>query len=239
MYETTDLLARIDAHRVPVLVLCALAMVGNYLFFIEAYRTSLREKVFTIPIFCTMFWFAHDLSFVYRYDLWWNQIDHWYVKAFWFALVLTVTFETIYLRQVIRYGGRELLPDATKGQWTALVLAGVVGAVVCWEAVKFVFDDTLYAASFGIANLSYVLMGVALAVRRRSMRGQTPLIWVGYLLLAVCWSTANFLFFGPAFRSPQWLALYAVCVIGGAGLLYASRRWPAPAEPRATEAQLV
>jgi hypothetical protein len=80
-------------------------------------------------------------------------------------------------------------------------------------------------------------MGTALAVRRRSMRGQTPMIWVGYLMLAVCWSTANFLFFGPAFRSPQWVALEAACIIGGIGLLYASVRWPAPARER--EAQLV
>ena len=114
MYNTQDLLASIDQHRLPVLALCAFAMLGNYTFFFEAYRVSRREKIFTIPIFCTMFWFAHDLSFVYRFDIWWHQIDHWYVKAFWFALVLTVTFEAIYLRQVIRYGGKELLPAASQ-----------------------------------------------------------------------------------------------------------------------------
>ncbi len=242
MYDYRELLALIDENRVPVLVLCAFAMIGNYIFFAEAYRISRREKIFTIPIFCTMFWFAHDLSFVYRYDLWWNQIDHWYVKAFWFALVLTVTFEAVYLRQVVKYGGRELLPEASPKQWLALVGVGVVGAIICWEAVKFVFGtgDMLYAGSFGIANLSYVLMGTALAVRRRSMYGQTPIIWGGYLLLAVCWSTANFLFFGPAFRSPQWVALYAACILGGLGLLYASIRWPSPAPARRAEAaQLV
>lgn len=230
MYNAQQLLALIDENRLPVLALCALAMFGNYMFFIAAYRESRRQKLFTIPIFCTMFWFAHDLSFVYRYDLWWNQIDHWYVKAFWCALVLTVTFELVYLRQVVRYGGRELLPDASQAQWTALVLAGIVGAVVCWEAVKYVFDDQVYAGSFGIANLSYVLMGTALAVRRRSMRGQTPATWIGYLILVVGWSSANVLYFGPEFRSPQWLALHACCLIGGAGLLYASIRWPAPKE---------
>jgi len=84
VYNTPELLAMIDEHRGAVLALCALAMIGNYLFFIEAYRVSRREKIFAIPIFCTMFWFA---------------------------LVLTVTFESIYLGQVIRYGGQELLPD--------------------------------------------------------------------------------------------------------------------------------
>ena len=98
--------------------------------------------------------------------------------------------------------------------------------VIMWEAVKFVLDDPLYAGSFGIANFSYVLMGVALGVRRRSMRGQVPAIWAGYLLLVVCWSTANFLWFPDAFREPQWVILHLGSFLGGIGLLYASIRWP-------------
>ena len=237
MYNTQELLALIDQHKWPVLIVCGLAMIGNYIFFIEAFRVARRDKIVTIPIFCTMFWFAHDLSFVYRYDIWFNQIDHWYVKLFWGALVLTVAFETVYLVQVLQYGKAELLPGASQAQFAALVIAGQIGACVCWEAVKFVLDDPVYAGSFGIANLSYVLMGTALAVRRRSMFGQTPIIWIGYLILAVCWAGANTLWFGDAFRSTQWLLLDACCIIGGIGLLYASVRWPAPARER--EAQLV
>jgi predicted neutral ceramidase superfamily lipid hydrolase len=234
MYDAQDLLTRIDDHKWAVIGVCFFAMIGNYIFFIVAFRESLRLKMFTIPIFCTLFWFAHDLSFVYRFDDWFNDYDHWYAELFWFALVLTVTFECVYLSQVIRYGGKELLPEATQGQWAALVVAGMVGAVIMWEAVKFVFDDPLYAGSFGIANFSYVLMGVALAVRRRSMLGQPPGIWAGFLLLVVCWSTANFLWFPDAFREPQWVMLHIGSFVGGCGLLYASIRWPGKAhEPAA------
>jgi len=232
MYEAQDLLLRIDEHKWAVIAVCALAMIGNYIFFVEAFRVARRDRIVTIPIFCTMFWFAHDLSFVYRFDTWFNTYDHWYAKLFWIALVLTVTFECIYLAQVLQYGRRELLPDATERQFAGLVLAGVVGAVVCWEAVKFVLDDPLYAGSFGIANLSYPLMGVALAVRRRSLAGQTPMIWIGYLILVVCWASANVLWFGDAFRSTQWIALHVSCFLGGLGLLYASIRWPGPARGR-------
>lgn len=240
MYSAQDLLASIDQHKWPVLIVCAFAMIGNYIFFIEAFRVARRDKIVTIPIFCTMFWFAHDLSFVYRYDIWFNQIDHWYVKLFWAALVLTVIFETVYLAQVLQYGRRELLPRASQAQFAALVVAGVIGACVCWEAVKYALDDPIYAASFGIANLSYPLMGTALAVRRRSMAGQTPIIWVGYLILVVCWAGANTLWFGDAFRSTQWVLLDLCCLLGGLGLLYASIRWPAPvSEQREPAAQLV
>lgn len=228
MYNAHALLLRIDAHKWPILIVCAFAMIGNYIFFIEAFRVARREKIVTIPIFCTMFWFAHDLSFVYRVHDWYGSgpTHSWYTQLFWVALVLTVTFETIYLVQVLQYGRQELLPDATDMQWRLLVGAGVVGAVVCWEAVKYVLRDPLYAGSFGIANLSYPLMGTAMAVRRRSMRGQTPIIWMGYLLLVVCWASANTIWFGPPFRSVQWIALDVVCLAGGIGLLYASIRWP-------------
>lgn len=236
MYDAHDLLTRIDDHKWPVLIVCAFAMIGNYIFFIEAFRVARREKIVTIPIFCTLFWFAHDLSFVYRFDDWFNGFGHWYPELFWAALCLTVTFEAIYIGQVLQYGRQELLPGASPRQFALLVLAGTVGAVVCWEAVKSVLDDPLYAGSFGIANLSYPLMGVALAVRRRSMYGQTPLIWVGYLLLVVCWAGANTLWFGPAFRTTQWIALDLCCLAGGIGLLYASIRWPGPAVPPAAPA---
>jgi hypothetical protein len=229
MYTAHDFLTRIDDHKWPVLIVCAFAMIGNYIFFIEAFRVARRDKIVTIPIFCTMFWFAHDLSFVYRVDDWFTDIDHWYVKLFWVALVFTVTFETVYLAQVLRYGRGELLPDASPQQWLALLVVGQIGVCVCWEGVKFVFDDPLYAGSFGIANLSYPLMGVAMAVRRRSMAGQTPIIWIGYLILVVCWSSANFLWFPDAFRSTQWVLLHSCSFIGGCGLLYASIRWPGPA----------
>ncbi len=235
MYEAQDLLTRIDDHKWWVIAVCFFAMVGNYIFFIVCFRESMRLKLFTIPIFCTLFWFAHDLSFVYRFHDWWHVYDHWYVQLFWFALVLTVVFECIYLSQVMRYGGQELLPAATRRQWIALVAAGMVGAVVMWEAVKFVFDDPLYAGSFGIANFSYVLMGVALAVRRRSMLGQPPGTWWGFLLLVVCWSTANFLWFPDAFRAPQWVMLHLGSFVGGCALLYASYRWPGPRGERLAE----
>jgi len=229
MYDAHALLSNIDDDKWAVLVVCAFAMVGNYIFFIEAFRVARRQKIVTIPIFCTMFWFAHDLSFVYRFDNWFNTYGHWYTELFWAALVLTVTFEVVYLVQVLQYGRRELLPDATQAQFAALVGAGVVGAIICWEAVKLVFDDPLYAGSFGIANLSYPLMGTALAVRRRSMAGQTPLIWIGYLILVVCWASANIIWFGDPFDSFQWIALHSACLVGGLGLLYASIRWPGPA----------
>lgn len=235
MYSAEDLLTRMTDHKWAVIAVCAFAMIGNYIFFIAAFRESLRLRMYTIPIFCTLFWFAHDLSFVYRFDQWFNDYGHWYTELFWFALVLTVAFELVYIAQIVRYAGPELLPGATQAQFTALVVAGMAGAVVMWEAVKFALEDPLYAASFGIANFSYVLMGVALAVRRRSMLGQPPAIWAGYLLLVVCWSTANFLWFGDAFREPQWVLLHCGSFFGGLGLLYASIRWPGRAAASAPE----
>jgi hypothetical protein len=40
MYEPAQALAMVDLHRWPLLTLCGLAMVANYVWFIEGYRVG-------------------------------------------------------------------------------------------------------------------------------------------------------------------------------------------------------
>ena len=71
--------------------------------------------LYSMPLICTVFYLVHDASFVYRFDEWFNTYDHWYVKLFWAALVLTVAFELVFLSQFIRYGRKELAPNVEPG----------------------------------------------------------------------------------------------------------------------------
>ena len=113
MYDGRQTLTAIDHHMVWILALCSLAMVFNYIWFFAAYVIARREKVYSIPIFCTLFWFAGDGSFVARYNTWFHTYHHWYVELFWGALLFTVTFEVAYIVQAIQYGRKELLPSST------------------------------------------------------------------------------------------------------------------------------
>src|ERR1700752_2834692 len=130
MYDGFQTLATIDNNKIGILALCALAMVFNYIWFFYALIIARREKVYSIPIFCTLFWFAGDASMVARYDTWFNTYKHWYVELFWAALLFTVMFEILYIVQAIQYGRKELLPSSTPRQFAALILAGAVAAII-------------------------------------------------------------------------------------------------------------
>lgn len=226
MYDGRQALTAIDNHMVGILLLCALAMICNYIWFFAAYVIARREKVYSIPIFCTLFWFAGDGSFVARYETWFHTYHHWYVELFWGALVLTVTFEIAYIVQAIQYGRKELLPSATPGQFAALIVAGAVVAVIVWNFLNHVMNDPIAIAYFSIANTALPVMYIGILMRRRSSAGTAPVVWWGYLGMINFWFVALTLFFGPEFRSFWYLGLWAVCVVAGVGVLVAVMRLP-------------
>ncbi|MDT7561662.1 MAG: hypothetical protein QOG76_286 [Pseudonocardiales bacterium] len=51
MYDPAQALAMVDLHRWPLLTLCGLAMVANYVWFIEGYRVAARERLYSLPLF--------------------------------------------------------------------------------------------------------------------------------------------------------------------------------------------
>jgi hypothetical protein len=226
MYDGVQTLTAIDNHMVWILALCALAMVFNYTWFFAAYVIARREKVYSIPIFCTLFWFAGDATFVAQYDTWFNTYHHWYVELFWGALLFTVMFEVAYIVQAIRYGRKELLPSSTPRQFAALIVAGAAAAVIVWNFLNHSMGDPIAIAYFSIANAALPLMYIGILMRRRSSAGTAPVVWWGYLGMITCWFAAIALFFGPEFRSFWYLALWALCTVAGAGVLVAVKRLP-------------
>jgi hypothetical protein len=226
MYDGHETLASIDNNAVSILALCALAMVFNYTWFFASYAIARREKVYSIPIFCTLFWFAGDATFVAHYDTWFNSYRHWYVELFWGALLFTVLFEVLFIVQAIQYGRKELLPSASPRQFGALIIAGAAAAVVIWNFLNDSMGDPIAVAYFSVANAALPLMYVGILMRRRTSAGTAPLVWWGYLGMITCWFLAIALFFGPEFRSFWYLALWAVCTIAGGGVLVAVKRLP-------------
>jgi hypothetical protein len=217
MYDTTQVLASIDANAVPILLMCGLAMLCNYTWFIAAVRQGLRDRTTPIPLFCTLFWLVGDASMVLRYDLWFNVIDHWYVKLFWAALVLTVMCELVFLSLTLRFGHREFAPALSRNQFVALVLLGVGGMAIAFETVKGWVGDELYINYFHFANLVGPMCGAAMVMRRGSRIGTTPLIWAAYTVMVAAFSIANVLWFGGPFADTGYLLMYAAG-IGGAAL---------------------
>ncbi len=156
-----------------------------------------------------------------RFDTWFNDYDHWYVKLFWVALVLTVTWELVFLRQIIRYGRREFAPFLSQRQFTAAVIALQLVALASWVIVKGALDDPLYVWSFGVALIAYPIFGLAMMVRRRSTLGITPLQPAALTLMCVSWFIATIGWFGDGFQSFEWLLL-AIASTGLSALMTAA-----------------
>ena len=64
-------------------------MLCNYTWFFAALRAARRDRVYSIPAFCTLFWLVGDTSFLWHFDRWFHYYKNWYVELFWVALIFT------------------------------------------------------------------------------------------------------------------------------------------------------
>jgi hypothetical protein len=232
VYDSVQVLRAIDEHTLGVFGFLVISVGGMYLWFIEGLRVSRRDRAYAFPAAVTLFYLAHDTSFVVRVDKWLGY-DHWFVYLWWAALVLTSLMELVCLRQVWRYGREELAPTLSPRAF-GWALVGAFGcAEVLWSAVKHALGespaagDDLFMFSFGATVLFYPPFTIAMMLRRRSSRGQTVLMWVGFGGIGVGYFGASIAYFGPAFRGWEWVTMAIVsvlaCVLGG-GLVHADRR---------------
>jgi hypothetical protein len=210
MYDPNALLAQIDDNKWPILIICAFAMLANYVLFIESFRQSRAQKLVTMPVFCTVFWLSHDLSYVLRFDTWFNGYDHWYTKLFWLALCLTVAWELVFVRQIIRYGREEFAPFLSQRQFVLAIVGLELVGFATWVIVKAALDDPLYVWTFGLALIAYPIFGLATMFRRRSTRGFTPLQPAALTVMCATWFIATIGWFGDDFRSFEWILLAVV-----------------------------
>jgi len=127
-----------------------------------------------------------------------------------------VALETLYIFQAIKYGRREWAPQLSQRAFAAICLLMVGIAVIIWAAIKAALDDPLYIVAFGLTVVVYPLSAIPMMVRRGSSKGQSSLMWFGYIGLAVGYFSATILYFGSAFRSFTWVGLGLISV--GAGI---------------------
>ncbi|NMO91674.1 hypothetical protein [Actinomycetospora sp. TBRC 11914] len=218
MYDPAELLATIDAHRWPLLITCGLAMIANYVWFIAAFRRARRERVYSIPLFCTFYWLAHDSSLVYRFEKWFVQYDSWFMELFWVAFLATVAFEIAFVVQDIVLARAELLPTWSRRAFTVAMIGTALVSAVIWENVKFIFDDDLYLLGFGLTIASYPVCAVSLLLRRRSVAGQDVVMWSGFTAMSACYFVGTSVWLTDAFRSVQWILLGVVCTVAGVAM---------------------
>lgn len=241
MYDAQQLLATIDANRWPILAGFGIMMVLQWIWLADCIRVAHRERVYSLPLFCTFFWFAHDTGCVARFHEWFVVYDHWYMKCFWFGLLTAAILELIFFAQVVKYGRTELAPDVGMRTFIVGLVVFQVFASLTWELLKYMFDDPLYQMAPSLTLVTYPVLGAALMLRRRSTAGQSVLMWAAFTGMTVAWYITTPVWLGEAFRSPQYLAAGLMAIVGGLVMTYlvSSRSQlfspVAPGRPRADQ----
>jgi len=214
LYETQSVLQAVDRNMVPVLVLSAMALIGNYVFWIENLRLGFRARTYSMPVGCLLFFLPHDATFVAMYSHWFHQINHWFPKLWWYGLCLTVAMELTFLFMLLKYGRRELAPQSTKIMFSVVIVFGIVLATIAWLVVKSVMQDELFLIIFGVTIFWCTPFNFALMAQRKSATGQSLVAWTGYLMMPIFYWPATWLL-SDGFHSFLWNALGIAAIAGG------------------------
>lgn len=227
MYDPHDLLARIDANLWPVLIGFGIDSIFQVWWLANAVAVARRDQAYSIPLFCTYYWFAHDFAVAIRFNDWFGVYDHWYLKLFWLVLLMANILECIYLYQVYRYGRKELHPTSSPRSFAILLVAGLVFAIVTHEFFKSAFGDPLFQLDPTLTMLAYPALGAALLLRRGSSRGQSATMWWTFTVMTAGFHLITYIWFGPAFQTPYYVAAAAAATLGGVAMtaVVASQRW--------------
>jgi hypothetical protein len=220
MYDPRQLLAQIDANAPWILGGFGIAMVCQTVWLVECIRLARRERAYTMPLFCTFFWFAHDTGCVARFNEWFNVYDHWFMKFFWLGLLTAVILELIFFYQVVQYGRAELLPWVNARTFVIGLVVVQIGSSATWELFKYIVNDPLYQFSPLLTLISYPFFGAALMLKRHSAFGQNVIMWGAYTAMAVVWMITTGLWYGEPFRTWQYFSGGAVAIVGGAIMTY-------------------
>jgi hypothetical protein len=212
-YQTQAVLHQVDHHTAVILILCAAALIGNYLFWIENLIAGFRRRTYTMPVPCILFFVCHDLTFVADYDRWFHQIDHWFVKLWWFGLIATSLMELAFLAQFLMYGRRELAPELSPRAFTIATLLAVAGTLIPWLVIHHAMRDPMFLTVFGFTVFWCAPFYLALQWRRRAHIGQSIRGWLAFLLMPLCYWPATWIL-SPGFHTVLWNALGVTIVIG-------------------------
>jgi len=199
--------------------LCAVALVGNYIFWIENLRLGFRDRRYSMPVGSLFLFLPHDGTFVAMYPHWFHTIHHWFPELWWCGLCVTVMMELTFLVMLLKFGRAELAPRATQAQFTCIILFGLALSTIAWLALKSVMQDELFLVVFGLTIFWCVPFNFALMAARGSAVGQSRLAWCGFLLMPAFYWPATWIL-STAFHSLTWNALGAACIAGGLANLW-------------------
>lgn len=231
MYDPDLALAAIDANRAAILLLMAGAVGFSFIYFLIAVKMAIAQKAYVVPFLGASLFFWHDLSFVLHYPVWVSRYGgHWWLSVWSAALIGTVALEAYLIGQFIRYGRSELMPEASKMQFTALTILATLGIGALWWLVKASMADPIYLVTFAITAVWSVPFHTGIMLRRKSRVGQSVAMEASVMVIFACVSGV-LMIAAPFFRTPPYLVFFATFMIWPAVNIWLYYRYP-PIEAR-------
>ena len=225
-YNANQALASIDANIVWVLGFFAVTAAATFVYLIQSFKLAREHQAYSSAL-PAVGWFAvHDLHFVLHYDLWFNVYDHWWVKAWWVALIFTTLIEFGLVAMIIKYGRKELAAWASQKQFFGLIALGTAAIGIIWLLVKSAIDDPIWLISFPITAFWAVPFSTALLMRRQSQRGQSTTLPICSVFIIGAFQGALW-FIDPFFRSPYFLMFSAMGVTWALVNIWLIKQMPA------------
>jgi hypothetical protein len=204
MYDPYIALQAIDQHTAIIFSYLAITVIAVFVYFIIAVKMAIRQGFYVVPFIGAAVFFWHDLSFVLKYDLWFNVYDHWWVELWWYALCLTVPFEAFLIWQFFKYGQKEWGKNLSRRQFGTLTVLATLGVGALWYLIKASIADDLYFITFAITAVFSVPLHSGLMLLRGTRTGQSMVMEVSTIFMLVSMSLA---FYQAAdfFASPVYL----------------------------------
>ena len=199
-YSVTDVLHNLNHEIGFILFAGAFIFVGYYIVYLEAIRLGFRDKTHAMPVLANMYFFAHDLTFIFLFQRWFYEFDHWVYKAFWVGIIVFTVFEGIVHYQTLKYSQNELFPKLSKHQYWAVYLGlqMIVGLIFLIFYTNI--NDYLFLVSFSSTIVISVVFMFPMLYRRKSLQGQSKLFAVGLIISG----TGFFFLFLPAMSREFW-----------------------------------
>lgn len=218
-YDPATVVAATSDQLVWVLGACALSFIGAYMQYFGALSMGFKHRTHSIPLVGNLWFFAHDTTYVSNFSHWFNDVDFWLVRAFWFALLVFAICETVVTYQLLRYSRREVFP----GMSLAQAIAAYAGLQLMTYGLFWWFlsmiEDPYYLLSFCTTVILAPMFNIALMRSRGSRKGFSMTMLVGYVLLSTGFWTWMFLI-DPYFRLPFfWMIAIGNIAVAVAGIV--------------------
>jgi hypothetical protein len=191
----------------------AIGMFCNWWLLFECVKLGFKHRTYSIALFATYFWTAHDISFVLQWHTWFVEMDFWVWKLFWVNILLSVVFEVFFYYQMIKFGLNELFPGLPRKTALCLLFGGqVIALAVFWYVKMAMGGDPMFLSIMVLTIFACPIFAIPTAMRRRSRKGQSIRLNLIYIIMVFGIWPAWYIT-APAFQSVWFIALGAGTVV--------------------------